>query len=52
MLVRDKCYMLDCDVEVYVWVGRSILIIERKMLIVVVEVRRFFFSNFDLNFLS
>ncbi|GAB4859960.1 actin filament capping [Ancistrocladus abbreviatus] len=30
MLTRDKCYMLDCGVEAFVWMGRSTCITERK----------------------
>ncbi|KAE8666730.1 Villin-1 [Hibiscus syriacus] len=30
MLEKDKCYMLDCGSEVFVWMGRTTLITERK----------------------
>lgn len=30
MLEKDKCYMLDCGAEVFVWMGRSTSITERK----------------------
>ncbi|KAK8679810.1 hypothetical protein V6N13_145244 [Hibiscus sabdariffa] len=30
MLEKDKCYMLDCGAEVFVWMGRNTLITERK----------------------
>ncbi|XP_031384879.1 villin-1 isoform X2 [Punica granatum] len=30
MLEADKCYMLDCDSEIFVWMGRSSLITERR----------------------
>ncbi|KAL5580762.1 hypothetical protein UlMin_013204 [Ulmus minor] len=30
MLEPDKCYMLDCDAESFVWMGRQTLVTERK----------------------
>ncbi|KAH0853661.1 hypothetical protein HID58_092983 [Brassica napus] len=30
MLEKDKCYMLDCDSEVFVWMGRNTSLTERK----------------------
>ncbi|XP_021891713.1 villin-1 isoform X2 [Carica papaya] len=30
MLEKDKCYMLDCDAEVFIWVGRNTSVSERK----------------------
>ncbi|XP_015873827.3 villin-1 [Ziziphus jujuba] len=30
MLEPDKCYMLDCDDEIFVWMGRQTSITERK----------------------
>ncbi|MBA0836122.1 hypothetical protein Goarm_008359, partial [Gossypium armourianum] len=30
MLEKNKCYMLDCGAEVFVWMGRNTLITERK----------------------
>ncbi|KAF8111225.1 hypothetical protein N665_0076s0212 [Sinapis alba] len=30
MLEKDKCYMLDCDGEVFVWMGRNTSLTERK----------------------
>lgn len=39
MLSREKCYMLDCDAEVYVWMGRCTSITERKTSIAATEVR-------------
>ncbi|CAI9106955.1 OLC1v1006207C1 [Oldenlandia corymbosa var. corymbosa] len=30
MLSSDKCYMLDCEAELYVWMGRGTTITERK----------------------
>nr|XP_027110980.1 villin-1-like isoform X2 [Coffea arabica] len=30
MLSSDKCYMLDCEAEIFVWMGRSTSMTERK----------------------
>ncbi|XP_024026712.1 villin-1 [Morus notabilis] len=30
LLEADKCYMLDCDSEIFVWLGRLTLVTERK----------------------
>ncbi|PON63017.1 Villin [Parasponia andersonii] len=30
MLEADKCYMLDCEAEIYVWMGRLTSVTERK----------------------
>ncbi|XP_057955773.1 villin-1 isoform X3 [Malania oleifera] len=30
MLSANKCYMLDCDTEIFVWMGRTTSITERK----------------------
>ncbi|PRQ34453.1 putative villin/Gelsolin, ADF-H/Gelsolin-like domain-containing protein [Rosa chinensis] len=30
MLETDKCYMLDCDSEIFVWMGRHTSVTERK----------------------
>ncbi|XVF05346.1 hypothetical protein REPUB_Repub05bG0164200 [Reevesia pubescens] len=30
MLEKDKCYMLDCGAEIFVWMGRNTSITERK----------------------
>ncbi|XP_024003732.1 villin-1 [Eutrema salsugineum] len=30
MLEKNKCYMLDCDSEVFVWMGRNTSLTERK----------------------
>ncbi|KAL1195728.1 Villin-1 [Cardamine amara subsp. amara] len=30
MLENNKCYMLDCDNEVFVWIGRNTTLTERK----------------------
>ncbi|XP_021864178.2 villin-1 isoform X3 [Spinacia oleracea] len=37
MLDREKCYILDCDAEVYVWMGRCTSISERKTSITATE---------------
>ncbi|KAL2898696.1 Villin-1 [Bienertia sinuspersici] len=37
MLAREKCYMLDCDVEVYAWMGSCTTITERKTSITAIE---------------
>ncbi|KAH1197076.1 Villin-1 [Glycine max] len=37
MLETDKCYMLDCDGEIFVWMGRQTLLTERRTTIRAVE---------------
>ncbi|XP_048504657.1 villin-1 isoform X3 [Beta vulgaris subsp. vulgaris] len=37
MLAREKCYMLDCDAEVYVWMGRCTSMTERKISVTATE---------------
>ncbi|GAB2285735.1 actin filament capping [Dionaea muscipula] len=37
MLVSDRCYMLDCGVDVYVWMGRFTSITERKAFVSATE---------------
>uniref|UniRef100_A0A5B7BTK7 Putative villin-1 isoform X1 n=1 Tax=Davidia involucrata TaxID=16924 RepID=A0A5B7BTK7_DAVIN len=37
LLSSNKCYMLDCDTEIFVWMGRSTSVTERKTSISVVE---------------
>ncbi|XP_043725223.1 villin-1 isoform X2 [Telopea speciosissima] len=37
MLNADKCYMLDCGTEIFVWMGRSTTITERKKSISSIE---------------
>ncbi|XP_058198853.1 villin-1 [Rhododendron vialii] len=37
MLNSNKCYMLDCGAELFIWMGRSTSITERKTAISVVE---------------
>lgn len=39
MLEKDKCYMLDCVNEVFVWTGRNTSITERRISISASEVR-------------
>ncbi|PIA32173.1 hypothetical protein AQUCO_04500046v1 [Aquilegia coerulea] len=37
MLSKDKCYMLDCDTEIYVWMGNATSVTERKVFISATE---------------
>ncbi|KAK1299381.1 Villin-1 [Acorus calamus] len=37
MLSMDKCYMLDCTAEIYIWMGRNTSITERKKAISATE---------------
>ncbi|KAK1271407.1 Villin-1 [Acorus gramineus] len=37
MLSMDKCYMLDCTAEIYIWMGRNTTITERKAAISATE---------------
>ncbi|PNY10731.1 villin-1-like protein [Trifolium pratense] len=37
MLETDKCYMLDCDNEIFVWMGRQTLLTERRTAIKATE---------------
>ncbi|XP_073114819.1 villin-1 [Elaeis guineensis] len=37
MLSSDKCYMLDCDAEIFIWMGRMTLVSERKASISAIE---------------
>lgn len=41
MLETDKCYMLDCDSEIFVWMGKHTSVTERKTSISATEVRIF-----------
>lgn len=41
MLSMEKCYMLDCGTEIFIWMGRNTSLTERKMSISVTEVRRY-----------
>lgn len=38
MLEKDKCYMLDCNKEIFVWMGRQTLLTERRTAIKAIEV--------------
>ena len=38
MLQTNKCYLLDCGIEVYVWMGRNTSLEERKSASTVAEV--------------
>ncbi|XP_022948221.1 villin-1 isoform X1 [Cucurbita moschata] len=37
MLETDKCYMLDCDSQIFVWMGKHTSVTERKTSIVAAE---------------
>ncbi|KAF3791311.1 Villin-1, partial [Nymphaea thermarum] len=37
LLCSDKCYMLDCDGEIFLWMGKNTLLTERKESILTVE---------------
>ncbi|RWR78783.1 villin-1 isoform X1 [Cinnamomum micranthum f. kanehirae] len=37
MLNTEKCYMLDCGTEIFIWMGRNTSLAERKMSISVTE---------------
>jgi len=39
MLETDKCYMLDCDSEIFVWMGKQTLLTERRTATRAIEVR-------------
>lgn len=39
MLEADKCYLLDCGTEIFVWMGRKSSVSERKISISAAEVR-------------
>ena len=43
MLESNKCYLLDCGAELYVWVGRVTQLEERKSGSLAVEVSMSFF---------
>ena len=38
LLENNKCYLLDCGAELFVWIGRVTQVEERKAAIQVVEV--------------
>ena len=44
MLETEKCYMLDCDGEIFVWMGRQTFLTERRTAIRAVEVKTLFFK--------
>lgn len=46
MLNSGKCYMLDCEAELFVWMGRGTSITERKTSISAAEVRFSIFFPF------
>ncbi|KAG0475110.1 hypothetical protein HPP92_014796 [Vanilla planifolia] len=37
LLNSDRCYLLDCDAEIFVWMGRTTLVSERKTAISTIE---------------
>lgn len=41
MLETDKCYVVDCDSEIFVWMGKHCSVTERKTSISAAEVRIF-----------
>ncbi|CAN0892899.1 VLN1, partial [Linum grandiflorum] len=43
LLESNKCYMVDCGAEIFVWMGKTTLITERKTSISAIEVRKRFF---------
>ena len=47
LLENNKCYLLDCGSEVFVWVGRITQVEERKTAIQVAEVIELQFSSQD-----
>ncbi|XP_012067717.1 villin-1 isoform X2 [Jatropha curcas] len=51
MLDSNKCYMLDCGAESFVWRGRNTSVTERKTSISATEVRKAFFTIIFLDFL-
>lgn len=52
MLENNKCYLLDCGSEVFVWVGRVTQVEDRKAGSQAAEVVTFFVSAFGLEFIS
>lgn len=48
LLETSKCYLLDCGVEVFVWMGRATSLDERKSASKAAEVRNVAYS-FPLN---
>ena len=43
MMEANKCYLIDCGVELYVWVGRVTKFEERKSVSLAAEVSMSFF---------
>jgi hypothetical protein len=39
MLESNKCYLLDCGAEIFVWMGRITNLEERKAASIIAEVR-------------
>ncbi|KAI0512202.1 hypothetical protein KFK09_012840 [Dendrobium nobile] len=37
LLSSDRCYLLDCDAEIFLWMGKTTLVSERKAAILAVE---------------
>lgn len=52
MLNTEKCYMLDCSAEIFIWMGRNTSLTERKMSISVTEVRNVYASICYMYFLA
>lgn len=44
LLETSKCYLLDCGVEVFVWMGKATSLDERKSASKVAEVRNIVYS--------
>lgn len=40
MLNSDRSYMLDCSTEIFLWMGMTTLVSERKSSVTVLEVSR------------
>lgn len=57
MLESNKCYMLDADTQIFVWMGRATHITERKtsisaaevLCVCVFSVCNFMWMNLDLD---
>lgn len=52
LLSNDKCYLLDCESEVYVWMGRGTSMSERKKSVSTAEVRSSKFGVIRLSFFA
>ncbi|XP_075641068.1 protein STRUBBELIG-RECEPTOR FAMILY 1-like [Castanea sativa] len=44
LLENNKCYLLDCGAEVFVWIGRVTQVEERKAAIQVAEIAEYVFG--------